>query len=127
MGLDVEFACAHDLYVMRGYCEGSEAPERVPHVQFSFFKIGCKLGTHQDARGQIQFGAALCVECDSPVVRPTVAQNPLSDAVDPHSTSLALMAAALVRPTSRNAHQPGTLPRSLIPQAIAEIGFFVRR
>ena len=98
MGVDVKSRRAHDLYVMRGYCEGSEAPER---AGYAGLKSGCKLGTH----GQIQFGAD--VECDSPVVRPTVSQNPLTDEVDPHSTSLALMAAALVRPTPRNAPQLG--------------------
>ena len=98
MGVDVEFRRAHDLYVMGGYWEGSEAPK---WVGYAGLKSGRKLGTH----GQIQFGAN--VESDSPVVRPTVSPNPLTDAADPHSTSLALMAAALVRPTPRNAPQLG--------------------
>ena len=50
MGVDVEFRRAHDLYVMGGYCEGSEAPEG---AGYAGFKSGCKLGTH----GQIQLGA----------------------------------------------------------------------
>ena len=43
MGVDVEFRRAHDLYVMGGYCEGSEAPEG---AGYAGLKSGCNSWRH---------------------------------------------------------------------------------